>query len=240
MAEKTGKDLLTEDATCRLLKRAQEGDVAAREALVQANLRLVASIVQRFGGRGYEHEDLFQVGCIGLLKAIDRFDFRYGVKFSTYAVNAIIGEIRRFLRDEGPVRVSRSLKELATRARRARELLAGRLGREPTLAEVAQAVGVPVEEVIAAGEAAQTPASLQEVVCGEGDGAICREEQICGTVSDENIWLVSITLRDLLARLPARERQVLVRRFYKDLTQAEIAAELGISQAQVHGSSVRR
>ncbi|WP_334110499.1 SigB/SigF/SigG family RNA polymerase sigma factor [Thermodesulfitimonas autotrophica] len=233
MADNAGKELLTDEETHRLLRQVQEGNAAAREALVRSNLRLVASIVQRFGGRDYEYEDLFQVGCIGLLKAIDRFDFRYGVKFSTYAVSAVIGEIRRFLRDDSPVRVSRSLKETAARANRVREALANRLGREPTLTEVAAAVGLPAEEVVAACEAAQLPASLQDIVYGEGSDAIRREEQIAGVTADENAWLQRIAVRDLLSRLPKKERQVLVWRFYEDMTQAEIAAQLGISQAQV-------
>ena len=223
---------LAEGEVSALVKRAQAGDAAAREQLVEANRGLVASIVQRFLGRGYEYEDLFQVGCIGLLKAIVRFDFTYGVKFSTYAVTMIIGEIKRFLRDDGPVRVSRSLKETGARINRVREALANSLGREPTVSEIAASLGMPVEEVVAAWEAAQAPASLQDVVYGEGTDAIYREERLAAP-EDENFWLRRITVRELLARLPERERQVLLWRFFEERTQAEVAEELGISQAQV-------
>lgn len=233
MTGKSERGVLKEEETHRLLRQAQAGDAGAREQLVKANLGLVASVVQRFSGRGYENEDLFQIGCIGLLKAIDKFDFSYGVKFSTYAVSAVIGEIKRFLRDDGPIRVSRALKETAARMIRVREALTKRLGREPTLAEIAGVLGIPVEEVVAACEAARPPASLQEVAYGEGSEAIYREEQLAQSTNDENLWLQGIAIRDLLARLPQRERQVLVWRFFADMTQAEVAAQLGISQAQV-------
>ncbi|MCL6557827.1 MAG: SigB/SigF/SigG family RNA polymerase sigma factor [Firmicutes bacterium] len=227
------RGLLNDEETCDLIKRAQNGDMAARERLVEANLRLVASIAQRFIGRGCEYEDLFQVGCIGLLKSIAKFDFGYNVKFSTYAVAMIIGEIRRFLRDDSPVRVSRTLKETVARINGARETLTATLGREPTVSEIGAALGLRVENVVAALDAAQVPASLQDEVCGEGLDAVSREDRVAGVGDGENSWLRSIAVRDLLARLPARDRQVLVWRFFDELTQAEIAAELGISQAQV-------
>ncbi|MEW6770883.1 MAG: SigB/SigF/SigG family RNA polymerase sigma factor [Bacillota bacterium] len=227
------KAVLGEEEVHTLLKKAQAGDGSAREKLVEANYRLVASIVQRFLGRGYDYEDLFQVGCIGLLKAIAKFDFAYGVKFSTYAVTMIIGEIKRYLRDDGPLRVSRSLKETGARINRVREVLAGKLGREPAVSEIAAALGVPVEEVVAAWEAVQAPASLQDVVYGEGTDGIRREQRLALPEEDENSWLRKITVRELLACLPERERQVLRWRFFEERTQAEIAEELGVSQAQV-------
>lgn len=233
MAKNLGRQLLSDDETYALIKKAQEGDAAAREKLVEANLRLVASIVRRFEGRSYEYEDLFQVGCIGLLKAIAKFDFQYGVRFSTYAVAMIIGEIRRFLRDDSPLRVARSLKETAVRVNRVRESLANNLGREPTLREIAVALGLAVEDVVAASEAAYAPASLQDVVCGEGADAVLRQDQLTRREQDENSWLKEIAVRELLARLPEREQQVLRWRFFEDRTQSEIAGELGISQAQV-------
>lgn len=230
---KESRGLLDEGETRGLIEKAQHGDTAARERLVQANFRLVASVVPRFLGRGSEYEDLFQVGCIGLLKAIIKFDFNYGVKFSTYAVAMIIGEIRRFLRDDNPVRVSRTLKETVARINGVRESLTIGLGREPTIGEIAQAIGLEPEEIVAALDAVQAPASLQDVVCGEGVDVISREERVALTEEGENSWLRSIAVKDLLARLPERDRQVLIWRFFEELTQAEIAAELGISQAQV-------
>jgi len=233
MAKILGGQLLSNDETYALIEKTQDGDTAAREKLVEANLRLVASIVQRFEGRGCDHEDLFQVGCIGLLKAIAKFNFQYGVRFSTYAVAMIVGEIKRFLRDNSPLRVARSLKETGVRVNRARESLANSLGREPTLSEIAAALGLPVEDVVAASEAAYTPASLQDVICGEGADAVLRQDQLARLEGDEDSWLKEIAVRELLARLPERERQVLRWRFFEDRTQAEIAGELGISQAQV-------
>ncbi|MEW6172042.1 MAG: SigB/SigF/SigG family RNA polymerase sigma factor [Bacillota bacterium] len=224
---------LDDGKTRELIEKAQKGDAASQEQLVEANLRLVASIVQRFISRGYEYEDLFQVGCIGLLKAIVKFNFRYEVKFSTYAVAMIIGEIRRFIRDDNPVRVSRSLKETVARINNTRESLVNSLGREPSLGEIAGVLGLKPEEVVVALDAVQMPASLQDVICGEGTDAVCREERLADTQEEENVWLRSIAVRDMLAGLPSRDRQVLIWRFFEELTQAEVAAELGISQAQV-------
>jgi RNA polymerase sporulation-specific sigma factor len=230
---KESRGLLDEGETRDLIEKAQQGNAAARERLVKANLRLVASVVPRFLGRGAEYEDLFQVGCIGLLKAIIKFDFSYGVRFSTYAVAMIIGEIRRFLRDDNPIRVSRTLKETVARINSVRESLTTGLGREPTIGEIGQALGLEPEDIVAALDAVQTPASLQDVICGEGMDVISREARVAMTEEGENSWLRSIAVKDLLARLPERDRQVLVWRFFEELTQAEIAAELGISQAQV-------
>ncbi|MEW6181686.1 MAG: SigB/SigF/SigG family RNA polymerase sigma factor [Bacillota bacterium] len=227
------RGLLGDEKTRELIEKAQKGDAAAQEQLVKANLRLVASIVQRFINRGYDYEDLFQVGCIGLLKAITKFNFRYEVKFSTYAVAMIIGEIRRFIRDDSPVRVSRSLKETVVRINDTRESLINGLGREPSLSEIAEVLRLKPEEVVVALDAAQAPSSLQDVVCGEGADAVYREERLANTQEEENAWLRSIAVKDMLAGLPLRDRQVLIWRFFEELTQAEIAAELGISQAQV-------
>ncbi|BCV25309.1 SigB/SigF/SigG family RNA polymerase sigma factor [Gelria sp. Kuro-4] len=214
-----------------LVRRAQAGDRAAREKLIQDNLRLVVGIARRFCGRGYEFEDLFQVGTIGLMKAVDKFDLGYGVQFSTYAVPMIVGEIRRFLRDDNPVRVSRSLKETALRARRAAGALGQRLGREPTLSELAAEVGVPAEELVAALEATQAPASLSDPIYQDEGAAINVEDQL-GEEEGEEI-LEHVLLGQVLEKLTPRERFIIQERFYADKTQAEVAAELGLSQVQI-------
>ncbi|MBL0387596.1 RNA polymerase sporulation sigma factor SigF [Tumebacillus sp. ITR2] len=214
-----------------LIAKSQSGDDSARESLVLSNQRLVWSVVQRFLNRGYEPDDLFQIGCIGLMKAIDKFDLSYDVRFSTYAVPMIIGEIQRFLRDDGSVKISRSLKETARHVRRMRDELAKKLGRQPHINEVAEALGMEPTEVVFAQEAMRQPASIHETVFENDGDPIYLMDQI----SDEaqNKWFDKLALHDALARLPERERLIVFLRFFRDKTQAEVAEVLGISQVQV-------
>lgn len=217
-----------------LVRQAQAGDKTARDRLVEANLRLVRSLVSRFSGTSADPEDLFQLGCIGLLKAVDRFDLSYDVRFSTYAVPLILGEIRRFLRDDGPLRVSRSLKQLAHSARRAREKLAAQLGRDPTIAEIAQAVGAPPEDVVEAMDGARAPASIHQTVHeSDGDPIYLLDQLASEDGQREGLWVDRVALRESLKRLDPREREVIVLRFFRDKTQTEVAAILGCSQVQV-------
>jgi RNA polymerase sporulation-specific sigma factor len=225
--------LLKARETRRLLRLAQQGDVVARETLVNANLKLVCNVIRRFEGRGYDPEDLFQIGCIGLMKAIDKFDLRFKVKFSTYAVPMIIGEIRRHLRDDTPIRVSRSLKELAWKAQNAREQLQDRLDREPTIGELSEELGIPREELVSALEAAQSPTSLYEVVHQDEGDAILVLDQVQNKEESESTWVERIALLELLENLPERDRRILTWRFFEDKTQAEVAKNLGLSQVQV-------
>lgn len=226
--------LLSERETLRLLKKAHKGDRRAREKLINCNLRLVFNIVKRFEGRGFDLEDLFQIGMIGLIKAIDNFDPAYGVKFSTYAVPMVIGEIRRFLRDDHPIKVSRALKEKGIRVKRARENLVHEFGREPTVAEIAEALEVGREEVVTALEAAQLPISIFETVHHDDAGdALCLLDNLKCENDQEQVWLERVALREALARLPARERQIIWLRFFQDKTQTEVGVLLGLSQVQV-------
>lgn len=225
--------LLKDKETRRLIRAAQQGDVVARETLINANLKLVCNVIRRFEGRGYDIDDLFQIGCIGLIKAIDKFDLTFKVKFSTYAVPMIIGEIRRFLRDDTPIRVSRSLKELAWRLQTTRERLQAELDREPTIGEISEALGVPREELVAALEAAQTPASLYDVLHQEEGDAIYIMDQLRNKEQTEASWIESLALRELLDTLPERDQKIIMWRFFDDKTQAEVARTLGLSQVQV-------
>ncbi|MBE0467284.1 MAG: RNA polymerase sporulation sigma factor SigF [Candidatus Desulforudis sp.] len=225
--------LLKDRETRRLLRQAQQGDVKARETLVNANLKLVCNVIRRFEGRGYDPEDLFQIGCIGLMKAIDKFDLTFKVKFSTYAVPMIIGEIRRFLRDDTPIRVSRSLKELAWKAQTTRERLQARLDREPTIGELSEELGIPREELVGALEAAHSPTSLYEVVHQDEGDAIYVMDQVQNRDESESTWVERIALMELLEHLPERDRRIVIWRFFEDKTQAEVARNLGLSQVQV-------
>lgn len=224
--------LLKDEEMRELLDRAQKGDREARERLVNCNLKLVFNLVKRFQNRGYEIEDLFQIGCIGLIKAIDKFDLSYNVRFSTYAVPMIVGEIRRFLRDDSPVKVSRSLKETAYRIQQTREQLISRLGREPSVAEVAEELGIGREDVVSALEAAQAPASIYETLHQEDGDPIYLLDQL-GNEESEAPWLDSITVKEILKQLPERDRQILLWRFFEDKTQSDIAHRLGLSQVQI-------
>ena len=221
------------DDTLTLLRRAHDGDKAARELLVQENLGLVWSIVRRFRNRGVEQEDLFQIGSIGLLKAIDKFDLAYDVQFSTYAVPMITGEIKRFLRDDGMLKVSRTMKETAVRALRAREKLETEQGREPTITEIAAALEMSTEEVVLALEAGSQVESLHKTIYqGDGNDISLMDKLEEKTDRNEEV-LNQILLEEILGTLKPEERRLIYLRYYREKTQTEIAAELGISGAGV-------
>lgn len=224
--------VLKESEKVELLKRVKNGDKRAREELISGNLRLVLSVIQRFSNRGENPDDLFQVGCIGLIKSIDNFDISQNVRFSTYAVPMIIGEIRRYLRDNNPVRVSRSMRDTAYHAMQAKEQLTNRLNREPTVEEIAEEMGIKKEEVVLALEAIVDPISLYEPVYSDGGDTIYVMDQI-GDSSDDSSWIDEITLKESIRNLGDREKKILALRFLKGKTQMEVAAEIGISQAQV-------
>jgi len=221
-----------EETTRTLIARAQAGDAEAREELVLRHDRLVRSIVHRFQASGRDQEDLYQLGRLGLLKAIDRFNLDLPVQFSTYAVPLILGEIRRYLRDDSPLRVSRTMKALAAQARRTQEALYRTLEREPTLAEVAGALGESMETVIQALESVRPPASLHEPIYSGSDEPIYLHEQLASDES-EPLWLDRVALREGLDHLGTREREILLLRYFRDKTQTEVARLLGISQVQV-------
>lgn len=209
----------------------EEGDHSAREKLVNGNLRLVLSVIQRFNNRGENVDDLFQVGCIGLMKAIDNFDLSQNVKFSTYAVPMIIGEIRRYLRDNNPIRVSRSLRDIAYKALQVRDSLTYRHSREPTINEIAEALSVSKEEVVFALDAIQDPVSLFEPIFQDGGDPIYVMDQLS---DDKDVsWVEEIALREAMGKLNNREKMILSMRFFEGKTQMEVADEIGISQAQV-------
>ena len=212
---------------------AKEGDEEARSKLVNGNLRLVLSVIHRFNNRGEYVDDLFQVGCIGLIKAIDNFDLAQNVRFSTYAVPMIIGEIRRYLRDNSPVRVSRSLRDVAYKALQIRDNLVARLGREPSVDEVSEHLQLPREEVVYALDAIQEPVSLFEPIYNDGGDPIYVMDQIRDEKNDDAGWLEGISIRESLKKLSERERTILSLRFFQGRTQMEVAEEIGISQAQV-------
>ncbi|MCM3633121.1 MULTISPECIES: RNA polymerase sporulation sigma factor SigF [Paenibacillus] len=215
----------------RLIALSQAGDMSARDRLVNSNIRLVWSVVQRFMNRGYEPEDLFQIGCIGLLKSVDKFDLSYDVKFSTYAVPMIIGEIQRFLRDDGTIKVSRSLKETANKVRKMKDELSKTMGRLPTISEVAERLGITPEDVIFAQEANKPPTSIHETVFENDGDPITLMDQIADE-SQEN-WFDKMALAEAIEGLSERERTIVYLRYYRDKTQSEVASRLGISQVQV-------
>ena len=225
---------LTAAETDALLHRAKDGDAAAREKLVEGNLRLVLSVIQRFSGRGENADDLFQVGCVGLLKAIDNFDTSQNVRFSTYGVPMIIGEIRRYLRDNSSIRVSRSMRDTAYRVLQAREKLQREQQREPTVEQIARELGIRREEVVFAMDAVVDPVSLFDPVYSDGSGdAACVMDQVRDTRNTDEIWLDRLALREAVDKLSPREQRILAMRFYDGKTQMEVSAEIGISQAQV-------
>lgn len=223
---------LSDDEAQILLKEVQEGNNDARERMIHCNLRLVFHLVQRFSNRGYDMEDLFQIGTIGLMKAVDKFDCNYGVQFSTYAVPMIVGEIRRFLRDDGPIKISRSLKETGIRIRGIQEEMARELGREPRLSEVAERMALTPEQITEALEATRYLTSIQEAVYQEDGDTLYVIDQLADKEEDGR-FLEYLALEEVLSRLPERERTVLYLRFYRDKTQMEVANEIGISQVQV-------
>lgn len=219
--------------TLELIERSKQGDKAARDLVVTKNIGLVWSIVRRFAGRGHELEDLFQIGSIGLIKAIDKFDSSFEVKFSTYAVPMITGEIKRFLRDDGMIKVSRSLKEIAGKVRITKEILSNRLDREPTIEEVSSELGIPTEDIIMALESNAEVESLYKTIY-QGDGnAIYLIDKIEQTKDENEILIDHIALREIIDSLDDKERNLIELRYFKDKTQTDIAKELGISQVQV-------
>ena len=225
--------VLSDDEKRELLLKVKNGDATARQELIYGNLRLVLSIVQRFTGRKENLDDLFQVGCIGLCKAVDNFNVELEVKFSTYAVPMIIGEIRRYLRDNNSIRISRSVRDLAYKALQAREELTKEKNEEPTVEEIANRLGEKKEAVVHALEAIVEPISLYEPVFTEGGDSIYVLDQISDSSSSDEIWLENIVLREAIQRLTERERKIIYMRYYMNKTQREIAEEIGISQAQV-------
>ncbi len=216
-----------------LFKVAQQGDNSAREELISGNLRLVLSVIQRFNNRGENADDLFQVGCIGLIKAIDNFDLSQNVRLSTYAVPMIIGEIRRYLRDNNSIRVSRSLRDIAYKALQARDRLSVECNKEPTIEQIAKAIELPVEDIVFALDAIQDPVSLFEPIYHDGGDPIYVMDQIKDDKNSEPQWLELVNIREGLSRLGEREKTIINLRFFDGRTQMEVAEEIGISQAQV-------
>jgi RNA polymerase sporulation-specific sigma factor len=217
--------------TKSLILLSQKGDQQAREYLIQSNTRLVWSIVQRFANRGYEAEDLYQIGCIGLIKSIDKFDLSYDVRFSTYAVPMIIGEIQRFIRDDGAIKISRSIKELAHKIRRHHDELFQVLGRVPTILELAQVLNVLPEDIVFAQEAMRAPNSIHETVFENDGDPISLVDQIADQESEK--WFDKFALSEAVKQLTEREKLIIYLRYYRDQTQAEVASRLGVSQVQV-------
>ncbi|HBT20102.1 MAG TPA: RNA polymerase sporulation sigma factor SigG [Peptococcaceae bacterium] len=225
--------VLTNEEMRELFKQIKEGNEEARQKLVQGNLRLVLSVIQRFTNRGEYVDDLFQVGCIGLMKAVDNFDLSQNVKFSTYAVPMIIGEIRRYLRDNNSIRVSRSLRDMAYKALQIRDSLVNKYSREPTITEIARELKIPREEVIFALDAIQEPVSLFEPIYHDGGDPIFVMDQIGDEKNSDTNWLENIAVKEALNKLSEREKLILTMRFFEGKTQMEVAEEIGISQAQV-------
>lgn len=225
--------MLEDEEIKTLLHKAQAGDQIAKEYILENNINLVRSVVHRFTNRGYEWDDLFQLGCIGLVKAIERFDTKFSVKFSTYAVPMIIGEIRRFIRDDNPVKVSRPVKELAYKVHRTQERLQGILGRDPTISEVANDLSLVPQEVVAALEAIQVPTSLYASVFHDDGDPILLLDQIKYCEGEDSTYFEKLALKEILLRLPEKERIVIHLRFFADKTQAEVAEIIGLSQVQI-------
>ncbi|MEE1278149.1 MAG: RNA polymerase sporulation sigma factor SigG [Acutalibacteraceae bacterium] len=224
--------VLTEKQKEELLKKVKNGDKCARDTLIGGNLRLVLSVIQRFQNRGENPDDLFQVGCIGLIKSIDNFDITQNVRFSTYAVPMIIGEIRRYLRDNNMVRVSRSIKDTAYKAMQVKESFINKFQREPTVEEIAKELDLPKEDVVIALESVVEPVSLYEPVFSDGGDTIYMLDQI-GDKNNDNNWLDEIALKEAIKGLSEREKKILNLRFMQGKTQMEVSSEIGISQAQV-------
>ncbi|MDO5396684.1 MAG: RNA polymerase sporulation sigma factor SigG [bacterium] len=225
--------VLTREEKDELFVKIKAGDMQAREKFIHGNLRLVLSVIQRFNNRGENADDLFQVGCIGLIKAIDNFDTTLNVQFSTYAVPMIVGEIRRYLRDNNAIRVSRSLKDIAYKALHIKEKLTSQCSNEPTVSEIAKEMDMPIEEVVFALDAIADPVSLFEPVYHDGGEAIFVMDQVRDTKNTDENWLENIALSEAMKHLGEREKHILDLRFFKSKTQMEVADEIGISQAQV-------
>ena len=225
--------VLKSEESMELLRRMRDGDPAAREELISGNLRLVLSVIQRFSGRGENVDDLFQVGCIGLIKAIDNFNVDLDVKFSTYGVPMIIGEIRRYLRDNGAIRVSRSVRDMAYRILQAKEAYMTRFQREPTIEQISEMLEVRREDVVMALDSVVDPVSLFEPVYSDGNDTVCVMDQVRDKKNTDEVWLEHIAITDAIAKLSEREQRILALRFFQGKTQTEVSAEVGISQAQV-------
>jgi len=226
-------ELLSHDETLKLIKKSQQGDKEAQSLLLKNNIGLIKSIVKRFLNRGYEYEDLFQLGSIGFLKAIKNFDPGYNVRFSTYAVPMIAGEIKRFLRDDGIVKVSRSLKELNGKIRHTKDRLTKENGREPTLSEISEELGVPLEDVVMAIDAASTPEYLYDTIHQDDGSPIFLIDKVVAEEDKSGEMLDRLTLKEMIHKLKPRERQIIMMRYFQDRTQTQIAQKLGISQVQV-------
>ena len=225
--------VLKNNETMELLNKVKKGDNSARDQLVAGNLKLVLAVLQKFTGRGEPSDDLFQIGCIGLIKAIDNFDSNHGVRFSTYAVPMIIGELRRFLRDNSAVRVSRSMRDNAYRALTAKEEFVAKNQREPTPDEIAKMLGLKREDVVFALDAIADPVSLYDPIYQDGGDTICVMDQIRDNTSTDDNWIEQISIKQAVTDLDEREKRILALRFYDGKTQTEVAKEIGISQAQV-------
>ena len=225
--------LLKNEEKEALFQKVLEGDKAAREEYIKGNLRLVLSVIKRFSSSDENVDDLFQIGCIGLIKAIDNFDISQGVKFSTYAVPMIVGEIRRYLRDNSSIRVSRSLRDIAYKAIYARDMLTKKNQKEPTIEEIAAEVGMAKEEIVYAMDAIQSPVSLYEPVYSEGGDTLCVMDQISDKKNKEDTWIEELSLSQAMKKLNDREKRIIQMRFYEGKTQMEVADEISISQAQV-------
>lgn len=225
--------VLSNEIMRQLFQAMQKGDRGAREKLINGNLRLVLSVIQRFTNRGENVDDLFQVGCIGLMKATDNFDLGQNVKFSTYAVPMIIGEIRRYLRDNNPIRVSRSLRDIAYKALQVRDQLVSKHSREPSVTEIADELKIPREDIVFALDAIQEPISLFEPIYHDGGDPIFVMDQIGDEKNHDLQWLEGISVREALRKLSEREKRIITLRFFEGKTQMEVAEEIGISQAQV-------
>lgn len=225
--------LLTPKETKELFYKMNDGDKEAREKLINGNLRLVLSVIQRFCGRGENADDLFQVGCVGLIKAIDNFDISLDIQLSTYAVPMIIGEIRRYLRDNNMVRVSRSVRDLAYKVLQVKERITREKGKEPTIEEIAKELDVEKEEIILSLDAIQDPVSLQEPVYNDGADSLYIMDQVKDKKNTDENWAENITMNEALKRLNEKERMIIDKRFFLGRTQMEVAEEIGISQAQV-------
>lgn len=225
--------VLTAEESTALMERVKAGDKAAREEFIISNLRLVLSVIQRFSGRGESMDDLFQVGCIGLIKSIDNFDTSHNVRFSTYAVPMIIGEVRRHLRDSGALRVARSMRDTAYKALQARTRLMEKCAKDPTIAEIAKEIGAAETDVVFALNAIQDPVSLFEPIYHDDGDEIYVMDQVKDDKYSDDKWLINIALDSALNSLPERERTIIELRFFDNKTQMEVASEIGISQAQV-------
>lgn len=225
--------ILKEREMKELLLKMKDGDSVSREKFIRGNLRLVLSVIQRFNNRGENVDDLFQVGCIGLIKAIDNFDLSQNVKFSTYAVPMIIGEIRRYLRDNNSIRVSRSLRDIAYKALQVRDKLVNRENKEPTVSQIAKELNIQREEVVFALDAIQDPVSLFEPIYHDGGDALYVMDQISDSKNIDESWLENISIKEAMKKLNDREKLILNMRFFQGRTQMEVAEEIGISQAQV-------